>query len=38
MKHLSIIFIAFLTAGLGHTAVSAIEKQAHANYTQTKGW
>ena len=38
MKHLSIIFIAFLIAGTGHTAVSALEKLAHANYTQTKGW
>jgi len=34
VKHLSIIFIALLTAGLGHVAVSAIAKQAYANYME----
>lgn len=38
MKPLTILFIAFLIAGLGHTAVTAIEKQAYDNYTHAKGW
>jgi hypothetical protein len=36
MKPLSIIFIAFLIAGTGHTAVSALEKLAYANYMRSE--
>lgn len=38
MKPLTILFIGFLTAGLGVTAVTAIEKQAYDNYKHAKGW
>lgn len=38
MNPLPLIFIALLTAGLGATAHTAIEKQAYDNYMHTKGW
>lgn len=38
MKIAPLVFITLMIVGLGITAVSAIEKLAHANYEQTKGW